>query len=179
MIYEVHFPIAYHTVDMAIMKRDGNKFGSVLLVQKHAEVESGLWRFSGGFVDPSDDSAEHACLREANEETGMRFKPVETVEYIGSVKVTGDKRYENSPHKIITSFYAVEHSEGDAGVGFDDVAKTKWFTIAELRKLIDDEKTNPIHYMLFVKFLKYFERKEQEAKLFELISDLNYKLNIK
>ena len=159
-MYKVNFPVAFHTVDMAIVK---NK-EEVLLVQKPAEVTSGLWRFPGGFVDPADSCAEAAALREANEETGMSFGNFNFVysqaaRYIGSMKID-DPRYRESPHKIITSFYMLEWAKGMAGEGKDDIAKTKWFGIVDLLNMSVSEISkiiNPIHTDLLQMFLTYIK----------------------
>src|SRR3972149_9478055 len=147
-MYKVNFPVAFHTVDMAIVK---NK-EEVLLVQKPAEVTSGLWRFPGGFVDPADSCAEAAALREADEETGMSFG---NFSYIGSMKID-DPRYRESPHKIITSFYMLEWAKGVAGEGKEEIAKTKWFGIVDLLNMSVSEISkiiNPIHTDLLQMFL--------------------------
>lgn len=156
-MYTVNYPVAFHTVDMAIIKGD-----KVLLVQKPAEVASGLWRFPGGFVDPSDSSAEFAALREGGEETKMQFS-VQPL-YIGSMRMN-DPRYRDSPHKIITSFYRLKWAAGDADPegkfgGKDDIARTKWFDIAELLSMEIsqlDKIINPVHTDLFQMFLTFIK----------------------
>ena len=161
--YEVGFPVAFHTVDMAIIKSDFPRL-QILLCQKKKEQEieelKDKWRFPGGFVDPSDESAEGAALREALEETGMKFSP--QVRYIGSAKMDGDKRYTTSPHKIITSFYELLHTEGPAGKGYDDIAVTKWFYVDE----ITEEIKNPVH-------LKLFKMIEERYKVYITMGDMH------
>src|ERR1019366_6518209 len=98
------YPTAYHTVDMAITREHEGEL-QILLVKKHKELNEPFWRFSGGFVDPSDINAEFAAFRETKEETGM---VVNNPQYISSRKIE-DPRYENSIHKIITSFYHTTH----------------------------------------------------------------------
>lgn len=140
----VRYPVAFHTVDIAIVKMVETEFSvkitHVLLIQKPHEIKDGHWRFPGGFVDPTDDSAEFAAVREAGEETKLVLDG--DVKYIGSTRID-DPRYRDSPHKIITSFYRGRYLSGKVGKGFDDVAVTQWFPINEL------PKQNPIHSKLF------------------------------
>ena len=74
MSYKLKFPIAFHPVDMAIVRLKDGKM-QVLLAQKVKDSVEGnnVWRFPGGFIDPWDSCAEEAALREAMEETGMEF----------------------------------------------------------------------------------------------------------
>src|ERR1039457_5646888 len=101
MKYEVNYPVAFHTVDIAIVKKDEEgKIDKVLLIQKHSETTTNFWRFPGGFIDVNDLSAEYAAVREAREETGMMFRDrkkdniignaigeVAMAKYIGSCKI--------------------------------------------------------------------------------------------
>lgn len=142
--YEVNYPVAFHTVDIAIIKVEGIKT-KVLLAQKvkSTEEEKDKWRFPGGFVEPHHFSAEEAAIQEVSEETKMSVQP--SLDYIGSIKID-DPRYRSSPHKIITTFFETQWKSGEAGEGpFDDVARTKWFDIDEL----DESMQNPIHADLF------------------------------
>lgn len=154
--YNVRFPIAYHTVDIAILKKLNHLSTEpttpethLLLIQKPNETS---WRFPGGFVDPSDNSAEHAAIREAHEEVGRDLE-LSKPQYITSVKID-DPRYKNSPHKIITSFYVVNYLWGKEKAG-DDAEKAEWFNIKELFKgtAVDSNKQpvylNDIHSKLF------------------------------
>jgi ADP-ribose pyrophosphatase YjhB (NUDIX family) len=131
--YLVNFPIAYHTVDIAILRRAITGSGIEVLLAKKNTKDS-KWRFPGGFVDISDNSAEDAALREAFEETHMQlFK--NTLRYIGSFKIN-DPRFENRPHKIITSFFQIKYNSGNAGIGnFDDIRQIEWFNLDTLPEI--------------------------------------------
>lgn len=148
--HSVNYPVCFHTVDAAIVRRDpGTRVVThVLLVQKHAEVATDLWRFPGGFMDPRE-TAEHAVVREVKEETGMIVRE-DSTKYIGS-SVVPDPRMKDGPHSITTSFFVVDWQSGDAGQGFDDVAKTKWVDVEELNLGM----INPIHHGLIDLFDVY------------------------
>jgi bifunctional NMN adenylyltransferase/nudix hydrolase len=115
------YPTSYQTVDVAIFApRDRNGyFGKVLLGRKRGET---LWRFAGGFVDPTDESLESAAKREPKEETGL---DVTRVEYLGSFRVT-DPRYARDKHKIMTAFFLAEGEPGQEKAG-DDLEEVRWF----------------------------------------------------
>lgn len=220
-MYSIKYPIAFHPVDIAILRTVGGKV-QVLLAQKVKDSESGqnIWRFPGGFIDPWDSCAEESALREAMEETGMRFvesafidayfvdkrtkakeivnmiesdiHPVtisakikeisddkydlsqsqsikvirSLVKYIGSTKID-DYRYKDTDHKVITSFYKINHMSGEDGEGpFDDIARTKWFNLSEIKS--DD--MHPAHKVLHQMLL---EDQESELTVEKLYSTVN------
>lgn len=171
MKYELDYPVAFHTVDMAIVRVHEGRF-QLLLIQKKKEVEAGLkvWRFPGGFVDPADASAEAAALREGKEETHMEFNS--ELLYIGSSKVDDD-RYRNSDHKVITSFFRLNWKSGEDGLGFDDVASTKWFDIDQ----ISDEIKNPVHTPLFEMFFEKFKAYLDYNKVHRTANDFAGKMD--
>ena len=147
------YPTAYHTVDIAITREHEGEL-QILLVKKHKELNEPFWRFSGGFVDPLDINAEFAAFRETKEETGM---VVNNPQYISSRKIE-DPRYENSIHKIITSFYHTTHLHGEAGKGYDDVAITQWFNLKDVKPAMIRE----LHRGLLFDFNTYYALKQLE-----------------
>lgn len=105
------FPVAYHTVDIACMKRD------LVLIGK----KNGKWWFPGGFVDPSDNSAEEAAKRELTEEVDVE---ADDFKYICSTKID-DWRYRNEPDKIITSFFKCTYIYGSIKP-VEEFSETAW-----------------------------------------------------
>lgn len=115
------YPKVYPTVDVAIM--DGQK---ILLGRK---PHQDLFRFIGGFVDPTDLRYEQAAIREAFEETGVE---IADLEYAGSAQID-DWRYRNEDDKIITTLFKAKYISGNP-VAQDDIAELKWFDLTQLKE---------------------------------------------
>ena len=113
------YPKVFPTVDVAIVKGD-----ELLLGRKPHQT---LFRFIGGFVDPTDDNFEQAATREAQEETGVE---VGNLQYVGTARID-DWRYRHEVDKIITTLFKAEYISGEA-IAQDDIAELKWFKISDL-----------------------------------------------
>jgi len=153
----IPYPVALRTVDIVpfYYKQEGSwptiNSDFYFLLGRKPNVDK--WQCIGGFVDPSDDSAEIAASRELKEETGMEIPSTlilgvsardifEAVDfdtyglfYIGSYKID-DERYMKSSHKIITNLYLVpilyEHLHDINLKPCDDIEELKWFSKKEL-----------------------------------------------
>jgi bifunctional NMN adenylyltransferase/nudix hydrolase len=126
IIYQAYnqFPVAYPTVDVCVY----NNKGEILMAKKPSEK---LWRFVGGFVDPSDASYEHAAYRELKEETGgnLDVGTPKAFKYITSQKID-DWRYRNDESGIMTTLFLVGYNHGYAKAS-DDIAVVEWIPIRE------------------------------------------------
>ena len=132
---ETRLPIAYPTVDIAILRDD-----KVLLAGKSQYTDKLF--FIGGFVDESDSSLEFAARREIQEETGMETGKLS---YIGSHKVD-DWRYRGTKDGIITSFFCSEYIFG-AAIPHDDVSSLEWVPVNEMMNRLSPEH-QPLAKML-------------------------------
>lgn len=141
-ITQAQFDRAMPTVD-AIIRRDFEPLGAhgnishVLLGRKKGES---LWRFPGGFVDPTDTSLEAAVRREVTEETGLS---ADSVAYKGSFQVD-DWRYRSERDKILTSVFEVT-TWGSAKAG-DDLEAVKWFPTADVKLWFNTNYFPAIHH---------------------------------
>lgn len=124
------YPKVYPTVDIALFKNERKK---MLLGQK---TESNLWRFPGGFVDPTDDSYEEAAKRELREEVG----DVEVGEFVYEMnQKVDDWRYKGEVDKIITTLFSTDLTYGNAQAD-DDLAHVQWFDWIEIQELIQNKQ---------------------------------------
>lgn len=118
------FPTSYQTVDIIVHKRET---GEILLGRKPGDDG---WRFIGGFVDPTDESLEHAAKRECSEETGMIEIGQPT--YVASTRVA-DHRYRGTPDGIMTTIFIAPYIFG-APRPTDDIAELTWIKIEDVEK---------------------------------------------
>jgi 8-oxo-dGTP diphosphatase len=109
----------------AIVVRPSASSGSgheILLITRLRDPFMGALAFPGGFVDYNEDP-EVGCLRELEEECGIKGKGIELVTVAGNP--------ERDPRKhIISIVYQVliDETSGEAKAG-DDAASAKWYDI--------------------------------------------------
>lgn len=115
------------TVDIAIYhKNSAGEVDELLLGQKPNE---NLWRFIGGFSEPTTPSYEFDAKREVQEETGL---DIQNLTYIDSSLIT-DWRWAGNPDQI-KSLIFVGESITLCGKANDDIARLKWFKYTELHE---------------------------------------------
>lgn len=114
------FPTAYQAVDIAIVDPATNR-----LLMARKKIDGDLFRFVGGFVDPSDQRMDHLELsasREVREETGLE---VGFPKYICSMAVD-DWRYRSEHDSITTALFESMYTFGRPEP-MDDIDELKWF----------------------------------------------------
>lgn len=123
------YPTSFQCTDSVIINKEGQM---ILLAKKDNEP---LWRFPGGFVDPSDPSLEYASTREKSEECSIDLECSPPV-YLGSFRVD-DPRYRDSQDKIMSAVFVSNYIFGKPVAG-DDIAYVEWFTMKYLRNNYQD-----------------------------------------
>ena len=76
------------------------------------------------------------------------------VRYIGSTAID-DARYRDTDHKVITSFYELHPASTNMKDGegpFDDIARTKWFFLSDIKEEIMHPSHKPLFDMVFKKY---------------------------
>ncbi len=111
-----HYRNPAPTVDIIIEIRGGDAIEKGIVLIRRKNPPHG-WAIPGGFVDYGE-SLEHAAVREAMEETGLR------VELIRQFHTYSDPRRDPRQHTITTVFIA--RAEG-VPVGADDAAEARVF----------------------------------------------------
>lgn len=129
------YPKVHATVDIAVVRKIDNK---VLILLGRKPEEKG-WRFPGGFSDPTDDSYEHAAVRELKEETNIVVGH-KRLEYLTSMRLD-DWRYRTGADKVITSLFVCPFNNTGTGAmadsyilkdmkAGDDLAELKWVELS-------------------------------------------------
>lgn len=136
-------PISYQTVDIAVLRHADQM---VLLGRKVTDGD--LWRFIGGFVDPTDSSLEQAAVREMHEEAGRI--DCHEIHYLGSYRVS-DFRYRSEPDQVLTAFFAAYHLSGTPSAG-DDIVEVAWHPVC---KVVDT--VVPSHRVLAERLLAFVD----------------------
>lgn len=123
---QARFPTAYQCVDVAVIDGPtGPGAGRILLGRKSHDK---LFRFPGGFSDPSSPSLEADARREVQEEFGVS---IEGVRYVGSA-VVEDWRYRAEPDCIKTALFRATYTHGRPTPGDDMDAEVRWFNLTDL-----------------------------------------------
>jgi bifunctional NMN adenylyltransferase/nudix hydrolase len=152
VIYAAHnrHPAIYPTVDVAIVKRDSARKATHIVLGHKKNDPWGLWRFPGGFVDPTKDrNLDLAAAREACEEIGCG---ISTPQYIGSM-IVDDWRYRKEIDKIMTTVFICDYLYGIVE-GKDDLAEAKLFSLDNF----DSTVLVPQHKAIMQMVLSHLEK---------------------
>ena len=139
----LRYPICFQTVDVTIFNEDRSK---MLMAQKPNQK---LWRFVGGFSEPTSPSLEYDVKKEAIEEANVE---VGDIQYVGSLLVD-DIRYRNEIDKIKTALFQAKYIFGQPNGG-DDIAFVKWISVEEVKSNytnIIEKVHHPLVEMLIAK----------------------------
>jgi bifunctional NMN adenylyltransferase/nudix hydrolase len=148
------FPMVYSTVDIALVDPT---ITYVLLGRKKDEK---LWRFPGGFVDPTDASKEAAWCRELSEEVPSGVESyVSDIEYVCS-NIVPDCRYPGRDKIMTTMFAAVVTFNVNELKAGDDLAEVQLFKISDdlFQTMTDD------HHPALKSFLEWSSKTQVKLK---------------
>ncbi len=128
-MYSYKYPRAALTVDAIVyVKKENNT--SVLLIERGREPFKNKWALPGGFID-MDETLEQACIRELEEETGLKVNSMQ--QFRAYDAIDRDPR-----HRTISVVFSTELKEEQQVVGSDDAARAEWFPIDNLPELAFD-----------------------------------------
>lgn len=128
-MYTYAYPRPALTVDAIVVAGEPGNYW-LLLIERKKEPFIGQWALPGGFVD-IDESLEHACLRELNEETGLELATMEQFRVFDAIG--RDPR-----HRTISVVFYAFISEKKAVTGSDDAERAEWFSLDKLPPLAFD-----------------------------------------
>lgn len=130
-MYTYKYPRAALTVDALVLaKKEKQTF--VLLIERGREPFKNKWALPGGFLD-MDETLEQACIRELQEETGLK---VETMQQFRAYDaINRDPR-----HRTISVVFWAELNEMPAVTGSDDASRADWFPVDNLPELAFDHQ---------------------------------------
>lgn len=128
-MYSYSYPRAALTVDAVVFVTQKNHTW-VLLIERGREPFKNKWALPGGFIE-MDETLEQACIRELEEETGLK---VETMKQFR----TYDAIDRDPRHRTISVVHSVQLDEKVPVTGSDDASRAEWFPINELPALAFD-----------------------------------------
>jgi 8-oxo-dGTP diphosphatase len=130
-MYSYQYPRPALTVDAIIFTKDKAPF-SVLLIRRGREPFKGKWALPGGFVN-MNELLEESCIRELNEETGLKIDKMQQFRAYDSIDRDPRGR------TISVVFYAELESLQEVKGG-DDADLAGWYSYAELPPLAFDHR---------------------------------------
>lgn len=157
VVYAAHnrHPVTFPTVDIALIKVEGPAFFKDVALCRQPTDPPGMWRFPGGFVDPTDESLEAAAARELHEELGQ-CPGVALFEYVGSHRQDA-WRYRKEVDSITTTLFTAPYQMG-ALCPSDDVVSAEWFPVPCCAE--DHDILVPEHRALGAMLIAYLEKKQ-------------------
>ena len=108
--------------DAIVVRPNGPSSHQILLITRGRDPFKGALAFPGGFVDYNEDP-EVACLRELDEECGIKGKSVELVTVAGNPKRDPRKHIISIAYHVQLDDFTQEPKAGD------DAASAKWYDL--------------------------------------------------
>lgn len=102
----------------------------VLVIKRKNEPYQGQWALPGGFLE-EDELLETGCLRELQEETGLKLEKVERVGVYDAIQ--RDPR-----GRTISVAFTTKLSKRKTIKGSDDAAEAKWMLLKEVEEIAFD-----------------------------------------
>ena len=128
-MYTYKYPRPALTVDAIVVQKHQNNW-QILLIERGIEPYKGKWALPGGFVN-MDELLEDACIRELQEETGLKIEKMTQLKAFDAIN--RDPRHRT----ISVVFYSVLENDQKIKAG-DDAQKADWFSIEKLPDLAFD-----------------------------------------
>ncbi|MFV0592262.1 MAG: NUDIX domain-containing protein [Draconibacterium sp.] len=128
-MYSYKYPRAALTVDAIVFVKQNNNTW-VLLIERGRDPYKNKWALPGGFIE-MDETVEQACIRELEEETGLKVKAMQQFR-------TYDAINRDPRHRTISVVHSVLLNKKIPVTGSDDANCAEWFSLSELPALAFD-----------------------------------------
>ncbi len=122
-MYTYKYPRPALTVDAIVLCKQQDKW-QILLIERGAEPFKGKWALPGGFVNMGE-LLENACIRELEEETGLKVNAMTQFR-------TFDAINRDPRGRTISVVYYIFLEELQAIKAGDDAKKVAWFPLSRL-----------------------------------------------
>ena len=130
-MYSYKYPRPALTVDAIVFFQNQRKT-YVLLIERGNEPFKNKWALPGGFVN-MDELLETACIRELQEETGLKVTQMQ--QFKAYDKIDRDPR-----GRTISVVFSARLNNEQKVTGGDDAAHARWFSLDELPPLAFDHQ---------------------------------------
>lgn len=132
MEYTYKYPHFAVTVDNVVINNNDRLNPKILLIKRKNNPYKGKWALPGGFLDPEDDDARAAAVRELKEETNLEVNPLKVSEICTMTKKGRDPR-----ERVIDIAFGTLLSSYSTDVYYmvkaqDDAAEVAWVPLKEL-----------------------------------------------
>lgn len=128
-MYSYKYPRAALTVDAVVFVKQNSNIW-VLLIERGRDPYKNKWALPGGFIE-MDETLEQACIRELEEETGLKVETM--LQFRAYDAIDRDPR-----HRTISVVHSVQLDEKMPVLGSDDASRAEWFLINDLPALAFD-----------------------------------------
>lgn len=132
MEYKYQYPHFAVTVDNVIINNNDRLNPKILLIKRKNDPYKGKWALPGGFLDPEDDDARAAAVRELKEETNLDLNIGKFAEICTMTKKGRDPR-----ERVIDIAFGTLLSSYSTDVYYivkaqDDAVEVAWVPLKEL-----------------------------------------------
>jgi 8-oxo-dGTP pyrophosphatase MutT (NUDIX family) len=134
----------YPMVVMVVIRNSKGEF----LMQKRVEAKGGDWGVTGGHPK-SGESPLEGIVTEVKEELGLDFSKETFIEYD-----SGCDGYDCYKMYFVNKDVSLE----EITIQEEELSEVKWFSMAELKRMVETNELNENQISCFIKVCKYLEQ---------------------